>query len=194
LCGAKAAQLPHKIKKPRQTMPPTHQEQQQHDQQQLEAPARHLRILLQQPWASQLLQEPPPGAVLTLEQSKLISASHVLLHGIVTAIHEQCRTEPAPGRLIGLLLRQQTALSAGSLVAWVQQRPEQLPFDLLQQRIDNLEQELASSTADVWLRGCECISGIIAALAKAIEAPQPGCSIAALAAATLQQLEQSGAA
>jgi hypothetical protein len=124
----------------------------------------------------------------------LLTASAALLHAIATALMEQDATALATCRIVGLLLRQQTAHSAGTLVAWLQQQPEQLPFALLQRESDSgraLQQ--ASTTADVWLSGCQCLSLMIAALVNAAEAPQPACSVAALAASMLQQLEQSGA-
>jgi hypothetical protein len=177
-------------------MPPRHQEQQQPNHMLLEASARQLHVLLQSPAALQLLQHPPPGAAPTRcstpEQHGLIGHSDLLLAEIV----EQCEQQDtaAPGRMLGLLLRQQAARSVGTLVAWLQQRPEQLQFSVLQQRIDSGRVVAERpTTANLFVVACECLKKMTGALVDAAESPQPGCSTAALAAAMLQQLEQSGA-
>jgi hypothetical protein len=170
-------------------MPPKRQEQQHlqmlHD---VEAPAIGLNTLLQSPEACQLLQQLPP-AVLTPEQYDLLASSDALMRALLRGIKQQRPT----GRMLGLLLRHQAVHSAGTLMAWVQQRPEQLQFGLLQQRLDSHGAcELATNTADVWVCSCECLVYMSTALAQAAQAPQAGCSTSTLAAAMLPQLEQSG--
>jgi hypothetical protein len=77
---------------------------------------------------------------------------------------------------------------------WLQQRPEQLQFEILQHAQDtNQPALLATTAASLWVRGCECLVVMDAALMTVVDTPQPGCCTAALAAALLRQLEQSGA-
>uniref|UniRef100_A0A383V9Z3 Uncharacterized protein n=1 Tax=Tetradesmus obliquus TaxID=3088 RepID=A0A383V9Z3_TETOB len=94
--------------------------------------------------------------------------------------------------MLGLLLRQQAARSAGTLLAWLQQRPEQLRFDVLQQVMESAAHGGSYATANMWMLSCECLVTMKKELSAAFIAAQPGCNAAALAAATLQQLEQSG--
>jgi hypothetical protein len=161
----------------------------------LEAPTRLLHEIVQSPAALKLLQQPPPGAAPTVEQRDLIGQTNMLL----STIAEQCNlqdtaTAAATGRMLGVLLRQQAARSAGTLVAWLQQQPEQLQISLLQQELDEADETKPAiiTTANVWMSGLMCLNGMAEALVKIVESPQPGSSSAALAAAMLQQLEQSG--
>jgi hypothetical protein len=138
-----------------------------------EAPALRLQKLLQGPEACQLLQQMPP-AVLTPEQYDLLASSHALCVMIITVVKQQ---QQSVGHTLGLLLRQQAARSAGTLVTWLQQRPEQLQFSLLQQRLDsNRACNQTINTAEVWVRACECVVFMSAALVEAAQAPQAGCS------------------
>jgi hypothetical protein len=169
-------------------MPPRRHEQlQQVDEVLLEEPARQLHNLLQSPAATQLLQQPPPDAVSTQEQYNLLSPMRAHLMTVRLGC-EQNHRRTAPGRVLGLLLRQHAAHSAGTLVAWLQQRPEQL-------RLDELPQRPVGSTATaaaLWVEGCECLMRLALAHVAAVEVPQQGCNAVALAAAMLQQLHQSG--
>uniref|UniRef100_A0A383VLF2 MYND-type domain-containing protein n=1 Tax=Tetradesmus obliquus TaxID=3088 RepID=A0A383VLF2_TETOB len=178
-------------------MPRKRQEQQREQMlQSLEAAARRLHALLQSQPASQLLQQPPPAAAadLTHQQQDLLTSSDMLLQALLET-HKQLHAAaaaPAPGRALGLVLRQQAARSAGTLLVWLQQRPERLRFDLMQQMLLSGADADAAITAVLWMRACAWLDIMAQGLAIAEQAPQPGCSVAALAAAILQQLEQSG--
>uniref|UniRef100_A0A383VIH0 Uncharacterized protein n=1 Tax=Tetradesmus obliquus TaxID=3088 RepID=A0A383VIH0_TETOB len=137
----------------------------------IEAKANRLHEVLQTPRASQVLQQLPPAADETLEQHMLITAGALLLEDVVD-IYEQLNaaaaaaataaaatsTAAAPGRVLGLLLRQQAARSAATLLAWLQQRPKQLQFGLLQQRQDgDGGSEQLPTAVDAWVQGCKCL-------------------------------------
>uniref|UniRef100_A0A383VLK6 Uncharacterized protein n=1 Tax=Tetradesmus obliquus TaxID=3088 RepID=A0A383VLK6_TETOB len=180
------------------SMPPRRQEQpheQQHEQtlRDMEASARQLHELLQTRSASRLLQQPPPAAATaTHKQKELIAYSDIYTAKILKALQLQTAeaAAAAPGRMLGLLLHHKAVHSVGTLLAWLQQRPEKLQFHLIQQA--NAAKLRGSTPTDVWGSACNALMALSRELWAAQQAPQPACSAAALAAATLQQLEQSG--
>lgn len=178
-------------------MPPRSQEQ-QHEQmlQTMESVARQMHALLQHPVACQVLQQTPPAADPTPAQKELLACSNELCVSVGTVL-QRLRVSATPvaarGRAVGLLLRQQAARSLGTLLAWLQQQPEQLRLDLLQQQLQQDQARTRPLTAAEFWRGvCSCLYAMCAALSEAVQAPQPGLNAAALVAAIMQQLEQSG--
>lgn len=173
-------------------MLPTRGEQQQTRlPKHVEGAAALLDTMLQEPAVAQLLQQ-PPGTVWTHEQQDVVTGCADALLLVVRGFSQQDDTS-APGHLLGLALRHKAALNAATLLSWTQQQPQHLPLGLLQQR-DAGEgiKAYSPTTGTVWLRGAVCLSKLNTALVQAAGTPQAGCSVAALAAAMLRQLEQSG--
>jgi hypothetical protein len=88
---------------------------------QAEELAVRLRVLLSGSTMSQLLQHPPPAALTAEQEAQLLSCSN-LMSQLTTALDEASSLST---QLIDAVLKQQAAYHVGSLVAWVQQQPEQ---------------------------------------------------------------------
>uniref|UniRef100_A0A383VK45 Uncharacterized protein n=1 Tax=Tetradesmus obliquus TaxID=3088 RepID=A0A383VK45_TETOB len=115
-------------------MPPRrHEPQHERLLRDLEAIPSLLNDLLQSHAASHLLQQ-PPAADPSPEQHNLMACCAAHFCRLVVGLDEKSAATAtlAPGRLLGLLLRGQAARSAGAVLVWLQQRPEQLRFDLVQ--------------------------------------------------------------
>jgi hypothetical protein len=191
-------------------MPPPHPEQQQEQRlRSVEDAARRLSILLQAPATQQLLQQALPDGPLTAEQQQQVSGVVSAVTKLTLAINDQLQDAPAAGgaaagaaattgaavwgRMLGLALRHHAARNVGILLVWLQQQPQLLPFKTMQRRLSRLDSSLPT-TACAWMQCFSCLSVMTTALNACCTAGQlpGGCNAAALAAAMLQQLEQSG--
>jgi hypothetical protein len=184
--------------------------------------ALKLERLIQEPGMAQLLQQPPPVAGLTSEQQSHIegcllyltsmtlpleatsnsaaeaavasSASETAALAAATAAAAGAGAAAAipPDRMLGIILRRKAARNVGTLFAWVQQRPQQLQLCTLEDMVDaGREHELPAAEA-LWFYSSHCLTLMGLAVAQVQEMARARCSAGTLAAAMLQQLDQSG--
>jgi hypothetical protein len=199
-------------------MPPPHPEQQQEQHlRSVEDAARSLSKLFQAATTHQLLQQAPPAGPLKAAQEQQVLSLTSAVTQLTLGINGQLRFEtPAVtaaaaaaaaatpraavlGRALGLALRHHAARNVGILLVWLQQQPQLLPFESLQRRLNRSDVGGSSpitvaAAAPAWMQCCNCLSVMTSALNACCAAGQlpGGCNAAALAAAMLQQLEQSG--
>jgi hypothetical protein len=160
---------------------------------QAEEDARRLKSLLSSSFMSQLLQRAPPAA-LTAEQEAQLSRCCNVIDQLQAALTE------APSlklQLTDAMLKQQAACSVGSLLAWVQQEPEQQLLGLRpvaapgHQGLVLMTRADGGRTASIWASGVHLL-GRFAIVACLHSSESTGsCS---LAANLTHQLEQSGKA
>jgi hypothetical protein len=172
--------------------------------------ATRLSDLLQDPEVSQQLQQ-PPAAVPTQQQqaTTLTEGGSLILMQLNDLLLEQLHaplpsTSAAatgtgtaaiePGRLLGTMLRHKAACGVGSMLAWTLQRPEQLQLKhmvLFGSCEADSERPYSPSVADLWGLCSACL-GLMGSLLEERVPRQATCRAETLAAAMLQQLEQSG--
>jgi hypothetical protein len=93
-----------------------------------------LQTLLNSSSVSQLLQQPPPARSLTGAAAKDVASCCNALCALAQLLHavlSQQPTEAARHRVLAAVLQQQAAFSAGTLLSWVLQRPQQLQMSEL---------------------------------------------------------------
>jgi hypothetical protein len=160
---------------------------------QAEEGACRLKALLGSTFMSQLLQRGPPAA-LTAEQEAQLSRCCTVIDQLQVALTE------APSlklQLTDAMLKQQAACSVGSLVAWVQQEPEQQLLGLRpvaapgHQGLVLMTRADGGKTASIWVSGVHLL-GRFATVACLHSSESAGpCS---LTANLTQQLKQLGKA
>jgi hypothetical protein len=166
--------------------------------------AQNLDRLLQQPPALQQLQQ-PPAASPPVEQEQLIARCLNMLQLHIDSLNVQSAPfasnscpEAAAGlhRMLSGVLRCKAARSAGVLLAWTLQQPELLQLGQLQDNFAKGEELVTNTTSTLWLKSSECLVMLNLALiaAESVPAAAGRCTEETLAAAMLQQLEQSGRA
>jgi hypothetical protein len=109
------------------------QQQQQQGKQLLlsttEQLAKYITQVAKDPALSQmLLQQTQPADPWTHRQVHLLANCCNALVELTLVMHQQHDAAAAPNRRLGLVLRHQAVHSAGTLLAWLQQWPEQLQF------------------------------------------------------------------
>jgi hypothetical protein len=144
---------------------------------------------------SQLLQHTPPAA-LTAEQQAQLSRCCELISQLQAAWHE------APSlkmQLVAAMLKQQAASNIGSLIAWVQQQPEQqlLGLDMgaaaagRQLRSAPVPCAAGGLIASMWAAGVHMLKHFATADAD-LQRTGESAGAFSLAASLTQQLDQSG--
>jgi hypothetical protein len=160
---------------------------------QAEEIARSLKSLLGGSVMSQLLQRTPPRpAAFTAEQEAQLLRCCNAISQLEAALRET--TSPRV-QLVDALLKQQVACSIGSLVAWVQQQPEQ---QLSEMRAGTGHQGSAPATVEaggaaaaIWAAGVHLLERFAVVATRHNSDSAGACS---LAANLTQQLDQSGKA
>jgi hypothetical protein len=190
-------------------MPPLQQQREQHIQTSaaaIENVARSLSRLLQAAATHQLLQQALPAGPLTAAQQQLVwrcadaavqlSLEVTMTPALLLAAAGAATTRAAVlGRTMGLALRHHAVRNVGVLLVWLQQQPQLLQFELEVQRQSRSDVDRSPpTTAYAWIECCDCLAMMTGALKEVCSAGRVpgGCNAAALAAAMLQQLEQSG--
>lgn len=167
-------------------------QQQQRQLSPIESAAHRLAGLVQNHVVSQLLlQQPQPTATLDPRQHQLLASCADVLEEAAAALPETLDAAES-SRALGLALRHKAALNAATLLAWVQQRPQQLQFRSLQGQVAAGRATALQATVGVWLKSIECLRQMVSALSRVPSTMQAGCRYSTLAAAMLQQLKQSG--
>jgi hypothetical protein len=160
---------------------------------QAEDVARKMKVLLSSPIISQLLQHSPPAA-LTAEQEAQLSCCCDVINQLAGALNE------APSlrlRLVDAMLKQQAGCSIGSVVAWVQQQPEQQLLNLTAVTVAGHQGSVPKAFAAGRAPAATWAVGVDVLRHFAVEAAEHNLDSAgacSLAANLTQQLDQSGKA
>jgi hypothetical protein len=157
-----------------------------------EAAAASLHALMQTPDVQQLLQQPSSAA--TAQLRGLVGQLHILHNSLeldrAAAAAAQATAET--GRMLAGVLRRQAVHNVAIRLAWTQQQPQHLELALLQQQMSASVRRMAPSAAVLWLLSALCLALLADAFSRVCSSPPEGCSVAALAAAMLRQVQQSG--
>jgi hypothetical protein len=173
--------------------------------------AKLLSTLLQDPEVSQQLQQPPAAlptqqqqvVTLTAKGTLLLVQLNQLLRGQLQAPSPSVPAATTgtgtaalkPGRLLGCVLRHKAACAVGTMLAWTLQRPEQLE---LKEMLINARTAIEGpyvcvpAAADLWDTSCKCLTLMGLSVVEEQMVRQASCRAETLAAAMLQQLDQSG--
>jgi hypothetical protein len=158
---------------------------------QAEEVGRRLKALLSSCSISQLLQRTPPAA-LTAEQEAHLSGCFDLISLLSDDLDGATELTT---QLVDAMLKQQVASCVGSLVAWVQQQPEQQRLDLAATAIAGrqgpVNRSPGSTTGPVWAAGLHVLGRFAAVAFLHI---QDSAGVRNLAENLTQQLDQSGKA
>jgi hypothetical protein len=149
---------------------------------QAEGFACELRELLSRSTLSQLLQR-TTSAPLTAEEDALLYDCGCLLDQMAAL---QAGDEPVDISFLEAVLQQQAVRSAGTLIAWVQQRPEQL---LAVESVMGFTATRGSGAPACWTAGVAFLNH---AAAKASQQDYASPAACQMAADMTQQLDQSG--
>jgi hypothetical protein len=163
-------------------MPPRRREQPA-----AEKAAHKLAVLLKDKAVCQLLQQPAPVAALTRQQAGPLLRCCSALLCLDTAI-----VGKATGQLaVASVLRHQAVYSAGVLLAWTQQQPQQLAIVQVADTWNDIHNHRTQPTlASLWLLS----EHVLTAILHAIQCLESDDDIAAsgLAQTAMEQLEPSG--
>jgi hypothetical protein len=130
---------------------------------------------------SELLQRTPPAALTAQQDVRLLHCGSLLEQ--MAAAFETADEAAVDLRLLEALLQQQAMRSAGTLIAWVQQRPEQL---LAVKSVLGIPGDGASGC---WAAGVQFLDR---AAAKAGDLDHTSAAACQMSANMVQQLDQSG--
>jgi hypothetical protein len=149
-----------------------------------EGVAREITKMLRSSTMSQLLQR-TPSALLTAEHEALLLKCCSLLDQMCAAL--QADDVGLQLQLLEAVLQQQAVCSAGNLIAWMQQRPEQLlPMDSM---LSSNATRGSRAAAGSWAAGMNFLD---CAAAAAAEQDHQSAAARQMAADMTQQLDQSG--
>jgi hypothetical protein len=155
---------------------------------QAEEAARRLKALLGSSTMAQLLQRTPPAA-LTAEQKAQLSRCCDVISQLAAAVKD------APSlrmQVLDAMLKQEAACSAGSLLTWVQQQPEQQLLDVTAVAIAGHQAPAAGAvrgtTAAIWVTSVHLVERCAAVALLQVQDSAGG----SLAASLTQQLDHSG--
>uniref|UniRef100_A0A383V4W0 MYND-type domain-containing protein n=1 Tax=Tetradesmus obliquus TaxID=3088 RepID=A0A383V4W0_TETOB len=158
-------------------MPLTRQEQRQ-----ARDAAHTLQQLLSRPSSKQLLQRPPPAAPLTAEQAAFATRCCASLEQLGKAL--PFSGAASDGQILHVLLSEQAACSVGTLLAWLQQRPQQLRLAQIQVQATPAARNTLKA---VWVESTAVFLGMTVA-SNSMSASEA----APLVVELTQQLQQSG--
>lgn len=158
-------------------MPLTRQEQRQ-----AREAAHTLQQLLSRPSSKQLLQRPPPAAPLTAEQAAFATRCCASLEQLGKAL--PLSGAASDGQILHVLLSEQAACSVGTLLAWLQQRPQQLRLAQAQVQATPAARNTLEA---VWVESTAVFLGMTVA-SNSMSASEA----APLVVELTQQLQQSG--
>jgi hypothetical protein len=159
---------------------------------QAEEAARRLKALLSSSIMSQLQHRTPPAAVNAEQEAQLSRCCSV-----ITQLSDAFVDAPSlKKQLLDAMLKQQVASDIGSLVAWVQQQPEQQRLDLTavagagHQGSAPVAFAAGAATAPIWADGVHLLDHFAAAALHT----SPSAGACTLAKNLTQQLAHSGKA
>jgi hypothetical protein len=132
---------------------------------------------------SQLLQRTPPASLTAEHEAHLLNCGSLFDLMVVALEAEEGAVQL---RLLEAVLQQQAVRSAGTLVAWVQQQPEQL---LTVNSVTSFTAATGSSALRCWTSGVQFLTR---AAAKAGAQDYGSAATCQMAADMMQQLDQSG--
>jgi hypothetical protein len=189
-------------------MPPRRLEEQHSLEAAVDA-ARRLSSLLQDPEVSQQLQQAPAAPSTQQQQATKLTlgGTWILVHlnnMLRLQLHAPAPSTSAaatgadtaalePARLVSSLLRHKAACAVGTILAWTLQRPEHLQLTEMLTSAFKADEGLTPPTAaDLWVQSSACVTLMGSSLVAERMSRHATCREETLAAAMLQQLEQSG--
>lgn len=153
--------------------------------------ASKLSRLVRSPQVVQLLQRPPPAQPTAAQQSVLVSYSKSLAT-LYTALPADGPNNDAGravvAQLLRAVLRHQPAQSAGLLMVWTQQQPQQLAAMLQSHGLKPQH----GTIHGVWVIGTSLVFRLATLLASCMELSSCRVTTAELSVNLTQQLLQSG--